>query len=131
MTSHATEPRVNPRHLRRRRAGSWPRVAGALVLLTGMLTLAPATAASATVKSGGVLTSTVPVHPVIAVAGNQVQYTFDGVAAQHVTFDVSATSWVNGTLAGGAYLVLLNPAGSRCRSREWALRRRMWIWFRR
>ena len=70
-----------------------------------------ATITFATDVVGGALTSTVAVHPTLAYRGRRANYTFAGVAAQHVTFDVSATSWVNGTLAGGAYLVLLNPSG--------------------
>ena len=85
-----------------------PLVALVIVALS-FITAAPARAAVG--ASGGRLTSGVAVHPVIAVGGQQLSYTFSGAIGHHVTFDVSATTWHNGTAAGSAKLYVYNPSG--------------------
>jgi hypothetical protein len=71
-----------------------------------------ASPADATTIAGGALTAGVAVKATVAVAGDDVAYTFAGTAGQHVTFDVSASTWTNGTLSGGAYLVLKTPSNA-------------------
>jgi hypothetical protein len=71
-----------------------------------------ASAADATTVTGGPLTPGVAVKATVAVPGDVVTYTFAGSVGQHVTFDVSASTWTNGTLPGGAYLVLKTPSNA-------------------
>jgi predicted transcriptional regulator len=61
---------------------------------------------------GGALTAGVPVVAVIAVADQEILYHFSGVAGQHVTFDVSASSWTNGTTGSTAHLYVSSPTGA-------------------
>jgi hypothetical protein len=77
------------------------------ILVTLGLTIGLAPSALA---AGGPLTPGVPVVAVLA-SGEVNDYTFAGTAGEHVTVDVSASTWTSGTSAGSAVLELLDQGG--------------------
>jgi hypothetical protein len=81
--------------------------------LLAFLGVVAAPSASAAVVNGGTLNSGVSVTRSVLVAGQDVKYTFAATSGQHVTFDVTAANWANGSGAGNAYLFFANPSGTR------------------
>ncbi|MBB5868344.1 hypothetical protein F4553_001723 [Allocatelliglobosispora scoriae] len=71
-------------------------------VLAALVIVAPAAPASA-----AVLTSGDPVTATVAVPGGTASYTFAGVSGEHITFDVSSSSWGGGVAYGNLY----NPSG--------------------
>src|SRR4051812_44814587 len=72
-----------------------------------LLSVATATSASATVVSGGLLTSGTAVTGKVTVPGQDIEYTFKATSGVHATVDVTATTW--GT--GSARLYVYTPSG--------------------
>ncbi len=59
-----------------------------------------------------VLTSGVEVTKALPYKGQQAPFTFVATAGRHVTIDVTATGWVNGSSGGSAYLTVYRPTGA-------------------
>lgn len=78
------------------------------ILVTTSLTIGLAATAQA---AGGPLTPGVPVVSDVAIAGQINDYTFAGTAGDHVTVDVSASTWINGLSSGEASLMLVDQGG--------------------
>lgn len=78
-----------------------------LVSIVASMVLAQPSAA-AVVNRGTVKVGT-PVTGKVAVAGQDIQYSFAATQGHHLTVNITATSWKPGT----AYLHFYNPTGSR------------------
>jgi hypothetical protein len=85
--------------------GTWTVVLDPNNASTGSATLTFANDVPTRILSHGVAVTTA-----IPFRGQSANYTFAGTAGQHVTFDVSASTWTNGTLAGGATMILRSPS---------------------
>ncbi|GAA5198476.1 hypothetical protein GCM10023322_71990 [Rugosimonospora acidiphila] len=87
-----------------------PRFLAATVLAMG-ISAGLATPAHASTTDGGTLTPGTPVTAQITAPDQHIEYKFTGVAGRHVTFDVTASAWADGTAPSTAYFHLYNPAG--------------------
>ena len=81
-------------------------VAFLISVAAGILFAQPS--AAAVVVNGGTLRAGVPVTGKVAVAGQDIQYSFAATKDAHLTFNVTASNW---GATGNAYLRFYNPTG--------------------
>ena len=84
----------------------------ALLMLIATLGAVAASPAAATTVPGPALIPGQPVTTTISVADQDVAYTFPTTAGQHLSFDVTASNWTNGSTPGSATIRFYNPSGS-------------------